>query len=162
RNAEALAHLSKACGEGAYQGTTGGCESPMASAKPNMRFMFCTAWPAAPFTRLSITDRTTSVSPLPEFCGGRCSARRHMLAARTAHAGLGVGDEVVAIDDTALDERQEAKLHRGRITAGIRHQPRTANGLAVHLAQAVDRFARELGRRVLGLVPAFPFDDVAD
>jgi hypothetical protein len=44
-----------------------------------MMFMFCTAWPAAPFTRLSITDSTTTVSPP---CG-RCTAMRQQLAPRT-------------------------------------------------------------------------------
>src|SRR3954469_8902239 len=84
------------------------------------------------------------------------------LATGTAHAGFGIGDEMVAVDDTAFDEREEAELHRRRITAGIRHQPGAANSLAVHLAQAVDRFAHQLGRRVLHLVPALPFDDVAE
>ena len=35
-------------------GTMGICLSPSASSNPNRRFIFCTAWPAAPFTRLSI------------------------------------------------------------------------------------------------------------
>ena len=47
-----------------------------------MRFMFCTAWPEAPLTRLSITDSTTSVSPLA-LSGGRCTAMRQMFAPRT-------------------------------------------------------------------------------
>lgn len=37
--------------------------NPAVSSKPHIRFMFCTACPAAPFTRLSITDNTTTVSP---------------------------------------------------------------------------------------------------
>src|SRR3972149_3643975 len=44
-----------------------------------MMFMFCTACPAAPFTRLSMTESTTSVSPP---CG-LCTAMRQTLAART-------------------------------------------------------------------------------
>src|SRR2546421_8230983 len=58
-------------------------KSPARSSSPNIRFMFCTACPAAPFTRLSITESTTSVSEVPLACGGRCSAMRHMFAALT-------------------------------------------------------------------------------
>ena len=32
---------------------------PSVSGKPSIRFMFCTAWPAAPFTRLSMALTTT-------------------------------------------------------------------------------------------------------
>src|SRR5690625_7638517 len=38
------------------QGLRGKCLSPLDSIKPNIIFIFCTAWPAAPSTRLSITD----------------------------------------------------------------------------------------------------------
>ncbi|CFV95844.1 Uncharacterised protein [Bordetella pertussis] len=44
-----------------------------------MRFMFCTAWPDAPLTRLSWTTRMTSWSPPP----GRCTEMRRLLEART-------------------------------------------------------------------------------
>ena len=44
-------------------GITASCSRPAFSGRPNMMFMFCTAWPEAPFTRLSITDSTTAVSP---------------------------------------------------------------------------------------------------
>src|SRR5205085_5806116 len=37
------------------------CGSPSVSAKPAMMFAFCSAWPAAPFTRLSMADVTSSV-----------------------------------------------------------------------------------------------------
>src|ERR1019366_8350863 len=37
--------------------------SPAASSSPNMMFMFCTACPAAPFTRLSMQLITTSRLP---------------------------------------------------------------------------------------------------
>src|SRR6185436_1619332 len=80
RDAEALAHLPDPRGEVASDhGTTGTCARPVASGSPNIRFMFCTACPAAPFTRLSITERITSVSPL----SGRWMAIRHILDART-------------------------------------------------------------------------------
>ena len=37
-------------------GTMGPWPSPNASSRPDMTFMFCTAWPDAPLTRLSVTD----------------------------------------------------------------------------------------------------------
>ena len=37
--------------------------SPSFSSRPNIRFMFCTAWPEAPFSRLSITETTCTLSP---------------------------------------------------------------------------------------------------
>src|SRR4029453_16503501 len=40
-------------------GRTGAAVRPVVSGSPNMRFMFCTAWPAAPLTRLSCTARIT-------------------------------------------------------------------------------------------------------
>ena len=35
--------------------------NPAVSSRPSIRFAFCTAWPAAPFRRLSIADVTSSV-----------------------------------------------------------------------------------------------------
>src|SRR5262249_21435401 len=40
----------------AAHGNSGSCSSPVVSGRPAIRFMFCTACPEAPFTRLSITD----------------------------------------------------------------------------------------------------------
>src|SRR2546422_10019363 len=57
-------------------------------AVQNIRFMFCTAWPEAPLTRLSITESTTKVSARRALSGGRLNARRHMFAART-QSGMG-------------------------------------------------------------------------
>ncbi len=37
----------------ADQGNSGNCSRPVVSCNPNMRFRFCSAWPAEPFTRLS-------------------------------------------------------------------------------------------------------------
>src|SRR5438093_1412924 len=51
-DAEALPDLEPSSGDVAHYGTTGGWSSARVSGRPNMRFMFCTAWPAAPFTRL--------------------------------------------------------------------------------------------------------------
>src|SRR5262249_16261926 len=38
--------------------------SPNVGSHPNMRFRFCTAWPAAPLTRLSMTETITVFAPL--------------------------------------------------------------------------------------------------
>ena len=37
-------------------GNSGSCSSPAVSSRPNATFMFCIAWPAEPFTRLSSTE----------------------------------------------------------------------------------------------------------
>src|SRR5216684_763664 len=42
--------------EAAAHGNNGSCSSPVVSAMPSMTFMSCTAWPEAPFTRLSIAE----------------------------------------------------------------------------------------------------------
>src|SRR6185312_229674 len=42
--------------DGAAHGKSGSCSNPVVSAMPSMAFMSCTAWPEAPFTRLSITE----------------------------------------------------------------------------------------------------------
>src|SRR5579862_8071861 len=68
-----------AAADASHQGTTASCRRPSVSAKPNMRFMFCTAWPAAPLTRLSSTASTTSVSA----SRGRWTAMRTWLVPRT-------------------------------------------------------------------------------
>ena len=65
------------------------------------------------------------------------------LAPRAAHARLRVGDEVLEVDDAALDERQEAELHRGRIAARVGDEARALRiALAIDLGQAVHRLAR--------------------
>ena len=52
---------------------------PVVSGRPNIRFMFWIAWPAAPLTRLSSTASTIARS-VP---AGRCTAMRRMFDART-------------------------------------------------------------------------------
>src|SRR5207245_11105397 len=37
--------------------------NPVFSSNPNIKFIFCTAWPAAPLTRLSSAVKTTSCRP---------------------------------------------------------------------------------------------------
>ena len=46
-------------GEVTLTGTPRSPTSPSASSRPSIRFMFCRAWPAAPFPRLSIAPITT-------------------------------------------------------------------------------------------------------
>lgn len=45
------------------QKAAGIISKPAVSAKPQRRFMFCTAWPEAPFTILSSTEITWSIRP---------------------------------------------------------------------------------------------------
>ena len=49
------------------------------------------------------------------------------LAAGARDARLRVGDQMVEIDDAALEERQEAELHRRRIAAGVGDDARLAD-----------------------------------
>ena len=42
--------------EATAHGKSGSCSNPVVSAMPSMAFMSCTAWPEAPFTRLSIAE----------------------------------------------------------------------------------------------------------
>src|SRR6185503_17084231 len=79
RRADAEAAADAAPEAAHRQGTTASCSRPCDSGNPNMRFMFCTAWPAAPFTRLSSTASTTSVCASM----GRWIAMRHWLVPRT-------------------------------------------------------------------------------
>src|SRR5258706_3555167 len=37
--------------------------NPVFSSRPNIRFIFWTAWPAAPFTKLSSAEKTTTCRP---------------------------------------------------------------------------------------------------
>ena len=59
----------------AVQGDSGSVCRPAVSGSPNIKFMHCTACPAAPLTRLSWATSTTTVSPP---CG-RCRAMRSTL-----------------------------------------------------------------------------------
>jgi hypothetical protein len=51
----------KACasaGNSRPYGNSGNCLSAVVSSKPNIRLKFCKAWPAEPFTRLSMAETT--------------------------------------------------------------------------------------------------------
>ena len=77
-------------------------------------------------------------------------AEEQILAQRAAGAGraaLGVGDDALGLDEPVLEQRDERQQHRGRVAAGVRDEPRSAQRLAVVLREAEDRLADELGRR---------------
>ena len=57
------------------------------------------------------------------------------------------------VDDSGLEQRQEAQLHRGRIAARVADDARALDRGAVHLGQAVHRFREEIGARVRHPVP---------
>ncbi len=76
-------------------GDSGGIRSPRVSGSPSIRFMFWIACPAAPFTRLSIADTTTTrspphTSPMSQKFEPRTSARfgRSASTSRTLTNGL--------------------------------------------------------------------------
>lgn len=66
---------------------------PSPSSSPNIRFMFCTACPDAPFSRLSMTDTTCS---LPSYLGH-------------AQQGLVGIDDLFEIDAAGGDVREEGR-----------------------------------------------------
>ena len=82
--------------------------APRVSSRPSIRFAFCTAWPAAPFTRLSIADVTSSVGVrVPAII---VAAMRTTLRCTTSRsAGGSVGD---------LDERLARRTRRATSASG--------------------------------------------
>ena len=84
------------------------------------------------------------------------------LASGAGNPGLCIGDEMIRIHDAGFQQRQKAKLDAGRITAGIRHQPRLADVLPVYLRQAIHGLGDEFGTRVLHAVPLLPQRHVLD
>ena len=83
------------------------------------------------------------------------------LAPRPAHPGFSVGDQRFGVDDTRLQQRQKAELHRRRIAAGIGHQPRLADGLAIDFGKTVDRLGQQFRAGVRHSVPPFPIRRLA-
>ena len=80
----------------------------------------------------------------PDFC----------LATRARYARFRVRDQMRGIDDAGLDQRQEAKLDGGGVTAGIANDARLGNGRAMHFRQAVHRLGEQIRAGVRHLVPA--------
>ncbi len=102
---------------------------PCVSGNPNMRFMFCTAWPAAPFTRLSSTARTTRVSRIERPVHGDAALVRAAhparlgLRARRQHVDERLGCvalleerlEIRVLRDARVDRREDAAHHRHQV-----------------------------------------------
>ena len=67
-----------------------------------------------------------------------------------AHAGLRVRDQVIQVDDAALQQRQIPELHRRRITPGIGDDARALArlGIAGLIADRRQRVAEERERRL--------------
>ena len=61
-NLEQVIGFMLPCALHGYTHAIAGASSPVVSAKPSLRFIHCTAPPAAPLTRLSITTKSASES----------------------------------------------------------------------------------------------------
>ena len=81
---------------------------------------------------------------------------RHQLGLppRAADPALGIDDDVVGLEQAAPDERRQRKDGRGRIAAGIGHEPLSPDRLAKQLRQAVGGVAEPLR---IGMHMAIPF-----
>ena len=78
------------------------------------------------------------------------------LAPGSADTGFRVGDQTVEVHQAPLDERQETQLDRRGVAAGVGHQARPADGVAVDLRQAIHRLLEEVLGTVRRAVPALP------
>jgi len=67
---------------------------------------------------------------------------------------------MIKIHRARFHQRQQPKLHRGRIAARVRDEARRADFLAIDFAQPVHGLGDQLRRGVLDLVPALPFGDI--
>ena len=74
-------------------------------------------------------------------------------AAGTRDPRLGVDDDVVGIDLARFDKRNERQLRRGRIAAGIGHEPRIPDRVALDLGEAIDGFLLQIGCAMLVTIP---------
>ena len=77
-------------------------------------------------------------------------ARLLRVAPGAADARLGVDDDVVGIDRAGLDQRHQRQLGRGRIAAGIGHQPGGRHLRPLELGQPIDGL-RLQRRRLVGM-----------
>jgi hypothetical protein len=76
-----------------------------------------------------------------------------LLAPRAETPGFAVGDEMRGVDDSRLEEGQEAQLHGGRIAAGFADDSGLPDRGTVDLGEPVDRFLEEVGAGVRHAVP---------
>ena len=124
-------------------GSTGGAVRPVVSGRPNIRFMFWIAWPAAPLTRLSSTTRTSARSRARRTVHGdaadvrgahrarvrraipaasrRRTARRRSASRRAPAGRRRVRERRVERREDAADHRRQVRredeLHRRRARA---------------------------------------------
>ncbi len=76
------------------------------------------------------------------------------LLARPRRARLAVANNAaLARNPSGFDQRPQAQNHAGRIAAGVGHEPRTGQLVAIKLRQTVDGFFRQLARRRRQFVP---------
>ena len=131
-------------------------------AEPNMIFMFCTACPAAPLTRLSITDNTTAMSPPLRLVHGDAAQIRAAHRTRIGMAARGHHiDERLHRHSTSrtvpADRRLSVKprIKRGVDAADHRRQMRREcelHRLARHLRQSLRNFRlMPVARHAVGL-----------
>ena len=66
------------------------------------------------------------------------------------------------VHHTRFDQRQEAKLHRCRVTAGIRHDARSGDFRAIHFRQAVDCLGHQIRACMRHFVPVLPQRHILD
>ena len=91
--------------------------------------------------------------------------KQHVFLERPPGPGnpvLQVADDVVEVDQPALDQRAQRELHGRGVAAGPGDQPRGANVVAVELGQAVNRLFLQIDRDMGGAVPFFISRRVAE
>jgi hypothetical protein len=80
---------------------------------------------------------------------------RVAVAARVAHAALGVDDDVVGLEVAAFHERRQRRNRRRRIAAGVRHEISPLDPVAEELGQSVDRLSEP---PLIWMLVSMPFD----
>ena len=70
-----------------------------------------------------------------------------------AHAALGIDDDVVALNESSLQQRRQGENRRGRIAAGVGHERGRRDLGSIQLRQTVYDLAQALGVGVLLAVP---------
>ena len=131
---------------GLPQGNRAGWSSPAVSCRPSITFMFCSAWPDAPLTRLSVAlSRIARSGVLPgctairQAVGAAHVARRRQALERqhprerlALVAALELGLQVLHIGarrQPDVDRGQDAAVHRHQVRREG-HLDRLAGGLA--------------------------------
>ena len=84
------------------------------------------------------------------------------LAAGTRNPGFRIRNQVIDINATSFNQRQEAQLYRCRITPGVRDQPCSHDLCTVQFRQAIDGFGNKIRRSVRHPIPLFPDSNILD